>query len=96
MLRWKDFQGVNFGFALGIYEHFLKDHASVDAETCQFFERSPPPENTLTPGGEALRTGIGKIVGAVNLAECIHKFGHMGTRIDPLGSPSRRQGRRGS
>jgi 2-oxoglutarate dehydrogenase E1 component len=87
MLCWKDFQGVNFGFALDLYEHFLKDPSSVDAETRQFFEQSPPPENIPTPSGEALPTGIGKIVGAVNLAECIRKFGHMDARIDPLGSP---------
>src|SRR5207248_9374872 len=30
---------------------------------------------------------ISKIVGAVNLAESIRKFGHLDAQIDPLGSP---------
>jgi 2-oxoglutarate dehydrogenase E1 component len=85
MIRWEDFQGVNLGFALDLYERFLNNPESVDAETRQFFEHSPPPEDSGARTREAFPTGIGKIVGAVNLAESIRKFGHMDARIDPLG-----------
>jgi 2-oxoglutarate dehydrogenase E1 component len=87
MTRWKDFQGVNFGFALELYERFLKDPDSVDAETRKFFEQFPPPDEISSRMATPSAAGIEKIVGAVNLAESIRKFGHMDAQVDPLGSP---------
>src|SRR5207249_11383065 len=61
------------------------------------FEQSPPPAVAAVeacPGRDrrpetALieRRYSAKIVGAVNLAESIRKFGHLDAQIDPLGSP---------
>lgn len=87
MIRWKDIQGVNLGFALELYERFQKDPTAVDAETRRFFELSPPPADGQAPEGAGNAASIAKIVGAVNLAESIRKFGHMDAQIDPLGSP---------
>jgi len=81
-----DFQGVNLGYVLELYERYLADPNSVDSSTRAYFEHWTPPEE-LAPAPEALSAGqIDKIVGTVNLAESIRKFGHMDARVDPLGS----------
>ena len=87
MKGWKDFQGVNLGFALELYDRFLKDARAVDAGTRKFFEQFPPPSNGSAPQAAATGTDADKIVGAVNLAESLRKFGHMDAQIDPLESP---------
>jgi 2-oxoglutarate dehydrogenase E1 component len=87
MKSWKDFQGVNLGFALELYDRFLKDSRTVNPDTRTFFEQFPPPSNGSAPQAAATGTDADKIVGAVNLAESIRKFGHMDAQIDPLGSP---------
>jgi 2-oxoglutarate dehydrogenase E1 component len=81
-----DFQGVNLGYVLELYEKYLSDPNSVDASTRTYFENWNPPEEVLG-SAESLPAGqIDKIVGTVNLAESIRKFGHMDARLDPLGS----------
>ncbi|HET7841561.1 MAG TPA: 2-oxoglutarate dehydrogenase E1 component [Terriglobia bacterium] len=89
MDRWKEFQGVNLGWALELYERYLADPSSVDTETRRFFEQAPAPDGARPESTAAAATeaGVAKIVGAVNLAESIRKFGHMDARLDPLGSP---------
>lgn len=93
MAGWQDFSGINRGYVLELYERYQRDPASVDEATRRYFERwSPPPEDAgaaARPGGvdaerHAERTDI--IVGAVNLAESIRRYGHLAARIDPLGS----------
>ncbi|TAM83976.1 MAG: 2-oxoglutarate dehydrogenase E1 component [Acidobacteria bacterium] len=84
-----DFQGVNLGYVLELYEKYLTDPKSVDLDTRAFFEHWTPPEEAR-PSSEAVPAGqIDKIVGTVNLAESIRKFGHMDARLDPLGSEPR-------
>jgi 2-oxoglutarate dehydrogenase E1 component len=84
-----DFQGVNLGYVLELYEKYLSDPNSVDASTRAYFENWNPPEEVQV-SAEALPAGqIDKIVGTVNLAESIRKFGHMDARLDPLGSRPR-------
>ncbi len=108
---WQEFQGVNAGYVLELYERFRKDPSSVDAATRAYFERRTPPEADVpalpTKGGALFLSvrgpesgpqvgvcypaggapmAIDKIVGAVNLAECIRKFGHLDAHLDPLGS----------
>ena len=87
---WQDFQGVNAGYALELYERFQRDPNSVDPATRAFFGIWTPPAEpavpaslrTLEPGD--LTSGI--IVGAVNLAQSIRRYGHLAAQIDPLGS----------
>ena len=89
MSEWRELGGINEAYALELYERFLADPASVDAATRQAFERSGPPI-VAPPFGE--REGglspadLKAIVGAVNLAESIRRYGHLAARIDPLGS----------
>jgi len=84
------FQDVNAPYVAELYEDYRRDPASVDAATRAFFEQHGAP-----PGFEITEASIGavpgapiaKIVGAVNLAESIRKFGHLAAQVDPLGSP---------
>src|SRR5207249_8158381 len=82
---WRDTQGVNAGYLEEIYERYRRDPNSVDAGTRAIFEQSPPPVAVVTERRYSAQTS--KIVGAVNLAESIRKFGHLDAQIDPLGSP---------
>ncbi len=43
MNPWRDFQGVNEGYALELYERYRQDPNSVDAATRAFFEQCTPP-----------------------------------------------------
>ena len=40
---WNDFGGINEGYALELYERFLKDPASVDLATREAFEKHGAP-----------------------------------------------------
>ena len=96
-LQWKDFQGVNAGFALELYERFRENPQSVDEATRRFFETWTPPVDSsgnapivalasgaATPVPSGVEARI--VVGAVNLAQSIRRYGHLAAGIDPLGS----------
>jgi len=100
MGNWREFQGVNAGYVLELYERFRKDPGSVDAAARTYFERSTPLAEEVSGAGSGqlpaqvgvcypaagVPMAIDKIVGAVNLAECIRKFGHLDAHLDPLDS----------
>jgi 2-oxoglutarate dehydrogenase E1 component len=90
----KDFQGVNEGFVLELYDRFRSDPDSVDEPTRQFFsawtppsdrwEPAPPSAEATVPAGPHVDPRV--VVGAVTLAESIRRFGHLAANLDPLGS----------
>src|SRR6516165_7692576 len=113
----REFQGVNAGYVLELYDRFRNNSSSVDAATRAYFERWTPPTKDVSgpvvEGGELFLSvrglapgapeapgaqigvcypaggapmAIDKIVGAVNLAESIRKFGHLAAHVDPLRS----------
>ncbi len=97
---WQQFHGPNAGYILELYEKYQQDPNAVDAATRAQFEKWPPPAEIEQNGhgvretapsassGEAPTTPTyqpEKIQGVVNLAQSIRKFGHMGSKIDPLG-----------
>src|SRR5271170_6245691 len=90
---WRELRGINAAYAAELYEQYRRDPASVDAATRAFFEQNGPPPDmapaAATAGDISAVSGapIAKIVGAVNLAESIRKFGHLAAQLDPLGSP---------
>ncbi|HME01322.1 MAG TPA: 2-oxoglutarate dehydrogenase E1 component [Terriglobia bacterium] len=96
MSGWRDFEGANAGYVAELYERFRQAPASVDAATRAFFERAGAPPEAAAEPQPAQPTGatvvaatglpVEKIVGAINLAESIRKFGHLDARLDPLGS----------
>ena len=86
---WREFRGLNAAYAAELYDDYRRDPASVDAATRTFFDRHGPPPEVAASGAISAVPGapIAKIVGAVNLAESIRKFGHLAAQLDPLGSP---------
>ena len=86
---------------LELYERYLQDPNSVDAQARDFFDQNPPREIT---GAGLAATGLAaievpvqappgapaldplKIAAAQALAESIRWYGHWAARLDPLGS----------
>ncbi len=83
---WHEFQGLNAGYVLELYERYRQDPAAVDGQTRAYFEQWTPPD--LPPGPAAVESGVDllAVVGAATLAESIRRYGHLAAQIDPLGS----------
>jgi 2-oxoglutarate dehydrogenase E1 component len=99
MPGWDDFQGVNAAYVSELYDRYRLDPRAVDDETGALFERlGPPPleraanaaRSAATGRGEPATTppgaGVRAVVGAVNLAESIRRYGHLAAQLDPLGT----------
>ncbi len=91
MTFWDVFHGANAGYVQELYEKYLSDPDSVDAETRALFARWRPPLVTQTvsiPDSTAQppSVDIKKVVGGVNYAEAIRQYGHLMAQIDPLGT----------
>jgi 2-oxoglutarate dehydrogenase E1 component len=85
---WQDFQGVNAGYVAELYERYREDPSAVDPATRAVFERLAPPRDVVAPPPEGLAPpALRAVVGAVNLAESIRKYGHLAAQLDPLGTP---------
>jgi 2-oxoglutarate dehydrogenase E1 component len=96
MPAWPGVSGINEGYILELYERFRQDPSSVDAATRAAFDRMPPPAEAAeapppaaapAAGAAPAAADLRRIVGAVNLAESIRKYGHLGAQLDPLGTP---------
>ncbi len=101
MAQWREFGGINEGYVLELFERWQRDPASVDPATRAAFEQAPPDFASREPvdspsasaivgpsaGQDLSAAHLKKIVGAVNLAESIRKYGHLGAQLDPLGAP---------
>ncbi|HMN62911.1 MAG TPA: hypothetical protein PJ988_21270, partial [Anaerolinea sp.] len=93
MNPWDQFSGPNSGYVLELYERFLRDPASVDADTRAFFSANPPPpgwDGRATPAPAptaAAGADAQKITAAFNLAQSIRTYGYFAAELDPLGSP---------
>ena len=86
MSGWQEFSGLNRGYVLELYEKYRENPSSVDDETRALFERWTPPSLEESPAGAAGAIPLEKVVGAVNLAESIRRYGHLAARLDPLGT----------
>src|SRR5688572_9173861 len=85
-MSWQEFTGLNRGYVLELYEKYRQDPASVDPGTRALFEQWTPPAEDI-PAAEAAAVPVLKIVGAVNLAQSIRRYGHLAAQLDPLGTP---------
>jgi hypothetical protein len=56
MASWDDFQGVNRGYALDLYEQYRRDPKSVDDATRELFEKLPPPPASDDAAASVLRS----------------------------------------
>jgi 2-oxoglutarate dehydrogenase E1 component len=85
-----DFQGVNEGYVLELYDKWRADPQSVDQSARKFFAQwTPGQPDFRTSGPQDPRTSgphdPATIVGAVNLAQSIRRYGHLAAQLDPLG-----------
>ena len=85
-MAWQDFTGLNRGYVLELYEKYRKDPASVDPDTRAIFEQWTPPSDEIPAQPSGADLPVQKIVGAVNLAQSIRRYGHLAAQLDPLGS----------
>ncbi len=86
MPHWSDFGGVNLAYVEELYERYRRNPGSLDPETRELLKDfTPPPAEE--PGLEALPVDAHIVVGAVNLAESIRRYGHLAAQTDPLGTP---------
>jgi 2-oxoglutarate dehydrogenase E1 component len=95
MLSVNDFTGQNLAYILELYERYLQDPKSVDAETAAFFanwspdmlsEDAPGPASNGATSAAPSTTDLKKVVGAVELVQSIRQFGHLAAKLDPLGT----------
>lgn len=86
MTDWSEFQGHNAGYVWELYDKYRRDPMSVDQASRTFFETTPPPAATEGPSGALDTSDTRSLVGAVSLAEAIRRYGHLASRLDPLGS----------
>src|SRR5438876_10869229 len=78
------FAALNAGYLAELYERYQRDPASVDERTRAYFSHTPQP---LDGTADQRSLDYDKVVGAVNLAHAIRALGHLGARLDPLGTP---------
>jgi 2-oxoglutarate dehydrogenase E1 component len=85
MAGWEDFAGLNRGYVLELYDKYRRDPSSVDPETRAIFDAWTP---TAEPASPVAAEGmpLHKVVGAVNLAQSIRRYGHLAAQLDPLGT----------
>jgi 2-oxoglutarate dehydrogenase E1 component len=83
MASWGDITGLNRGYVLELYDRYRQDPSSVDESTRAMFESWTPPAEDARPV-ESLP--LQKIVGAINLAQSIRRYGHLAAQLDPLGT----------
>jgi 2-oxoglutarate dehydrogenase E1 component len=82
------FQGVNAGYAQELYERYLANPDSVDADTRRIFA-TWTPQAVADTGDTAPGHTVASLraaVGAANLAESIRRYGHLAAHLDPLGN----------
>ena len=88
----EEFQGVNAGYVAELYERYRRDPASIDPRTREVFDSwrqhgtAPVASDEPASRVEDDPALAEKIVGAVNLAQSIRRYGHLAAQLDPLGS----------
>src|SRR5258707_6254299 len=93
MRELEQFYGPNAGYVQELYERYLQNPTSVDAETRAIFDTwsqdqtyasSQRQEMAKTNG--ALPFQVSHVVAASALAHAIRERGHLGAHLDPLGT----------
>ncbi len=86
----EEFYGPNAGYVLELYDRYLADPASVDATTRAMFDMWSQEEKRLattpTPTTAGVPFEVSDVVAASALAHSIRERGHLGAKLDPLGS----------
>lgn len=85
------FYGPNLGYIVELYEQYVEDPESVDAETRQYFDEHGAPEATV-PATPVAAFDLEKIVAATRLVNDIRALGHKAADIYPLKDHPREHG----
>src|SRR5690606_4024876 len=94
-LDFKDFQGVNEGYLLELYDKYVADPESVDERTRALFARWTPSGASPISGSPVPRAPLAAgldiriAVGAVSLAEASRRSGHLAAPVGPVGARRR-------
>jgi 2-oxoglutarate dehydrogenase E1 component len=88
------FHGANLGYVLDLYDRFLVDPASVDADTRDFFATWTPPEPAAISGNGALATAapgvdVTRVLAAATYAQNLRSHGHRVAATAPIDAPVR-------
>ncbi|MFL5693567.1 MAG: 2-oxoglutarate dehydrogenase E1 subunit family protein, partial [Ktedonobacteraceae bacterium] len=93
MRELEQFYGPNAGYVQELYERYLQNPPSVDAETRAIFDTwSRDQTHALSQRQEtakingALPFQVSHVVAASALAHAIRERGHLGAHLDPLGT----------
>jgi 2-oxoglutarate dehydrogenase E1 component len=91
----EEFYGPNAGYVQELYDHYLTDPASVDVATRAIFdtwtkgeirETKQAAATSRTAKTEPFPFEVSDVVAASALAHAIRERGHLGAKLDPLGS----------
>ncbi|TCI53593.1 2-oxoglutarate dehydrogenase E1 component [Exiguobacterium sp. SH5S13] len=85
------FYGPNLGYIVELYEQYLEDRESVDAETRRYFDENGSPEQAV-PVAPVASFDLEKIVAATRLVNDIRALGHKAADIYPLKDHPREHG----
>lgn len=87
MPGWDEFQGVNEAYVAELYEKYRRDPGSVDPATRRYFEQKGDSHTFHSDATKSVTVPLSsQIVGAVNFAQSIRRYGHLAAQLDPLGS----------
>ena len=86
MAGWQEFTGLNRGYVLELYEQYpARSGVGRSRDACAVRAVDAAGGRGRAPRSRRLRRSQ-KIVGAVNLAQSIRRYGHLAAQLDPLGS----------
>ncbi|MCC7369160.1 MAG: 2-oxoglutarate dehydrogenase E1 component [Chloroflexi bacterium] len=88
MTSLEEYFGPNAGYVADLFDQYLENPASVDAETRAIFDawKSAPAPSTVVPTPAADALDVSAAAGAAALAQAIRLYGHLGASLDPLGT----------
>src|SRR6266704_1997371 len=93
MSELEKFYGPNAGYVLELYERYLQNPTSVDAETRAIFDTWSQDQahvstqlREMEKANGALPFQVSHVVAASALAHAIRERGHLGAHLDPLGT----------
>ncbi|KYD02527.1 2-oxoglutarate dehydrogenase E1 component [Bacillus atrophaeus] len=89
-MNWEEFYGPNLGYALELYDQYVKDPKSIDPDLKDMFDELGAPPSQIKEASGTKEPGritadlIQKIASAVKLAEDIRTYGHLNASVNPL------------
>ncbi|MCY9270026.1 thiamine pyrophosphate-dependent enzyme, partial [Bacillus licheniformis] len=96
-MTWEEFHGPNLGYVLELYDQYVKDPESLDADLKEMFDELGAPPGDIRAASQKNEEAdftagsIQKIASAVKLAEDIRTYGHLNASVNPLRKTQEKQ-----